>query len=82
MILRYQSGEEIKKGDRVLFHREHGQIDLVAAELTGEPENDWHMREHGGGIMILEGVQGHTFIPAGQISECEDLEFVSRADAP
>ena len=66
----------------MLFHREPGQIDLVAVELTGDPENDWHIREHGGGIMILEDVQGRTFIPADQISDCEDLEFVSRASAP
>jgi hypothetical protein len=82
MILKYQSGEEIKKGDRILYHREPGQIELVAVELTGDSENDWHMRKHGGGVMILERASGRTFIPANQIDECEDLEFVSRADAP
>jgi hypothetical protein len=82
VILKYQSGEEIKKGDRVLFHREPGQIERVAVGLTSDPENDWHMREHGGGIMILEAFQGHTFIPADQICDCKDLEFVSRADTP
>jgi hypothetical protein len=82
IVLKYQSGEEIKKGDRVLFHRESGQIELVAVEPTGDLENDWHMRKHGGGIMILEDVLGRTFIPADQISDCVDLEFVSRADAP
>jgi hypothetical protein len=81
MILKYQSGEEIKKGDRVLFHREPGQIELVALEL-GDPETDWFTQEYGGGVMILERVSGRTFIPADQIDECEDLEFVSRADAP
>jgi hypothetical protein len=81
MILKYQSGEEIKKGDRVLFHREPGQIELVALEL-GDPETDWFMQEYGGGVMILERVSGRTFIPADQIDECKDLEFVSRADAP
>jgi hypothetical protein len=81
MILKYQSGEEIKKGDRVLFHREPGQIELVALEL-GDPETDWFTQEYGGGGMILERVSGRTFIPADQIDECEDLEFVSRADAP
>jgi len=30
--------------------------------------------------MILERVTGRTFIPADQIDDCEDLEFVSRAD--
>jgi hypothetical protein len=82
MILRYQSGKEIKRGDHVLFHGEPGQIELVAVEFTGDPETDWHMQEHGGGIMILEDVLGRTFIPAASIPEDEDLAFVSRADAP
>ena len=33
MILRYQSGIEIKKGDHVLFHGEPGEIEMVASEL-------------------------------------------------
>jgi hypothetical protein len=80
MILKYQTGEEIHKGDRVLFHREPGRIELVAAE-PGDAETDWYVEEYGGGVMIIEAVAGRTFIPADQIDECEDLEFVSRADA-
>ncbi|MGA8074049.1 MAG: hypothetical protein WB995_11265 [Candidatus Acidiferrales bacterium] len=82
MVLTYRSGEEIKKDDRVRFHGLPGRIELVAVELTGDPETDWHMREHGGGVMVIEDVLGRTFIPAGQIFDREDLEFVSRADAP
>jgi hypothetical protein len=82
MILKYQSGQEIKKGDRILFHGEPGRIEMVAVELTGDPETDWHMREHGGGIMILEDVFGRTFVPASQLSEYEDLVIVSRAETP
>ncbi len=81
MILKYQSGEEIKKGDRILFHREPGRIELVAVE-PGDPETDWYVREYGGGVLLIEQVAGRTFIPTDQIDECEDLEFVSRADAP
>ncbi len=54
--------------------------ELVASSL-GNPETDWFMQEYGGGVMILEGVSGRTFITADQIEECEDLEFVSRADS-
>jgi hypothetical protein len=82
MVLRYQTGEEIKAGDRVLFHREPGLIDLVAVEFTGDLETDWLMREFGGGVEILDKIAGRTFISADQIPECEDLEFVSRGDAP
>jgi hypothetical protein len=32
--------------------------------------------------MIIDAIAGSTFVPADQIDECDDLEFVSRADAP
>ena len=79
MVLKYQTGEEIRKGDRILFHREPGVIELVATEL-GDPEIDWYVKEYGGGVMIRERVMGRTFIPGDQIEETEDLEFVSRAE--
>ena len=81
MIFRYQSGEEIKKGDRVLFHREPGYIEIVATE-PGDPETDWFVQEYGGGVMVVEKVAGRTFIPADQIEGEEDLEFVSRMEIP
>jgi hypothetical protein len=77
-MLTYLSGEEIKKGDRVLFHREPGTIEFVALAL-GDPETDWFVREYGVGVMILDGVAGRTFIPADLLPDCEDFEFVSRA---
>jgi hypothetical protein len=78
VILKYQSGVEIRKGDRVLFHGEPGEIELVASDL-GDPETDWYIQEYGGGVMILEPKQfGRAFIPADQLEETEDLEFVAR----
>ena len=78
MILRYRSGEEIKKGDRVLFHREPAEIELVASN-PDDPETRWHMQEFGGGVLIREPREPNpTFIQADSISEYEDLEFVSR----
>ncbi len=82
MILRYATGEEIKKGDRVLFHGDPGFVEFLATEPG--PETDWYIREYGGGIMIIDKVAGSTFVSADQISEYErlgDLEFVSRGDA-
>jgi hypothetical protein len=79
MILKYPSGVEIRKGDRVLFHGEAGEIELVASDL-GDAETDWYIQEYGGGVMILEPkVFGRAFIPAAQLVETEDLEFVARA---
>ena len=79
MVLKYQSGEEIRKGDRVLFHGEHGRVELVASEL-GDPETDWFVQEYGGGLMILGGVSGRTFVTADQLPGYEDLQFVGRAE--
>jgi hypothetical protein len=71
----YQSGEEIRKGDRVLLHGEAGEIECVADPATA-PE-DWLVTEHGGGVMILEPkVFGRLFVSDTQ--NYEDLELVSR----
>lgn len=84
MILRYRSGEEIKKGDRVLFHRNPAEVELVSSDPdSDDPQSRWHMQEFGGGLLILDPlVSGRTFIPASQIDEYEDLEFVARALEP
>jgi hypothetical protein len=77
--LKYQSGEEIKKDDRVLFHGVLGEIELAASD-PNDPEASWFIEEYGGGVMIKEPVSGRTFIPTDQLDRSEDLEFVSRAN--
>ena len=47
-VLRYRSGEEIKKGDRVLFHGNPAEIELVSTD-PNDPEQAWHVSEFGGG---------------------------------
>ena len=80
-ILKYRSGEEIRKGDRVLFHGEPGRIELVATDPS-DPEGNWYVSEFGGGVMIREPkCFGRAFVRADSIDSCEDLEFVSRAEA-
>jgi hypothetical protein len=65
MTLRYQSCEEIKKGDRVLFQGEPAEVEFVVDRLTGEGGLDWYMQEFGGGVMIREPKHfGSAFIPA------------------
>ena len=77
---KYQSGEGIRKGDRVMFHTEPGEIEFVADELTGDPATDWYVREYGGGAMILERkVFGRVFLQ--EIGDAEDLVLVARANA-
>jgi hypothetical protein len=77
-LLRYRFGQEIKKGDRVLFHGNPAQIEFVACERDSGPEIAWYVKEFGGGVMVLDPtVSGCTFLTADSLAECEDLEFVS-----
>jgi hypothetical protein len=79
MTLKYQTGAEIQKGDRISFHGEPGRIEFVAAD-PGDAETEWYIQEYGGGVMIVDANAGRTFLPADEINGSEDLEFVSRAD--
>jgi hypothetical protein len=80
MALKYQSGEEIKKGDRVRFHGESAEVEFVVDELTGDAALDWYMNEFSGGVMIWEPKHfGSAFIQADSLPETEDLEFLARA---
>ena len=40
LILKYRSGEEIRKGDRVLFHGNPAEVELVAVD-PNEAEDGW-----------------------------------------
>ncbi len=53
--LNSRSGEEIRRGDRVLFHGNAAEIDFVACDPNDpDPLVAWHMKESGGGVMILD----------------------------
>jgi len=80
--LKYRSGEEIRKGDRVRFHGNLAEIELVAFDASDpDPDVAWHMKEHGGGVLILDpSVSGRTFIHASSLRDYEDLEFVGRSN--
>jgi len=73
----YQSGEQIKSGDRVRLHGEQGEIEFIADSV--DDANSWYVETYGGGVMVVEPkVFGHLFISA-PVSDYEDLEFVSRS---
>lgn len=75
--MKYQSGEQIRKGDKVLFHGEAGEIELVVDKLVGDPAIDWYMNEQGPGVLILEPKSfGRVFIR--DTENTEDLQFVAR----
>ena len=80
MPLKYQTGQEIIKGDRVLFHLKPAVIELVATDPDDLAQR-WYVEEDGGGVLVREpGDLNPTFIPADQLDDYEDLEFVSRAN--
>jgi hypothetical protein len=40
MAFVYQSGEEVKSGDRVTYHGEPGEVEFVVTNLAGDPAMD------------------------------------------
>jgi hypothetical protein len=75
--LKYMTGEDIRPGDLILFHRAQGKVEFIAT-ANGDPNLDWYVQEYGGGVMVWDTVAGNTFIPADQLDRADDLEFVSR----
>jgi hypothetical protein len=74
--MKYKSGEEIRKGDRVLFHGEPGEIEFIVDRLVGDPAMDWYL-EQGPGVMVLEPkVFERAFIR--DTENTEDLVLVCR----
>ena len=82
-VLKYRSGEEIKRGDRVLFHGNPAEVEVVACDPNDpDPTIAWYMKEFGGGVLISDPmVSGRTFIRRSSLDDYEDLEFTSRATA-
>ena len=46
MALFYKSGEEIKPGDRVLFHAETGTIDFIVEADDSDPAKKYGMSQN------------------------------------
>jgi hypothetical protein len=74
--MKYKSGEEIRKGDKVLFHGEPGEIEFIVDTLIDDPAMDWYVKEYGPGAMVAEPKAGRTFV--SDTEDAEDLQFVSR----
>ena len=74
---KYQSGEEVKCGDRVLFHGEAGRIEFVADAAVQDNDSAWYVQEYGGGVMIIEPRSTRTFLT--NTEDAEDLFFVARS---
>jgi hypothetical protein len=77
MPLYYQSGEEIRKGDKILLSGLPGDIEFVADPLVPDPATRWYIETCGAGVMIREP-EVHGLVFTGETDD--DLKFVSRAD--
>jgi len=79
MPFKYQSGEQIKTGDRVLLHGEPGEVEFVAdPDDPASDPHDWYIGSLGGGVMIVEPkVFGRVFLH--DTENAEDLVLVARA---
>ena len=77
LTLEYRSGEEIRKGDRVLFHGNLAEVELVACDPNDpDPTVVWYLKEFGGGVLISGAkVSGRTFIRRSSLDDYEDLDF-------
>ena len=79
MPFNYMTGEQVRKGDYVKFHGEPGRVEFVAEPSINDPETAWHVKEFGGGVMILEPkFFGRAFLREPDVAE--DLILVCRAD--
>jgi hypothetical protein len=75
---KYQSGEEVKPGDRIRYHGEPGEVEFIVADRSGDPQRDWYLGQFpGGGFMIIANGFGGVFVGESDIDE--DLEFVARS---
>ncbi len=76
--LQYMTAEEVRPGDRVLYHGEPGSVETV---VTGKDENDeandWLFQQCGPGCMLLCASFGRVFV--NEVEDDEDLDFVARA---
>jgi hypothetical protein len=72
----YMSGQVIRKGDRIRYGGELGEVEFVADPNAVDETIDWFLEELGPGCMITTEKQGNTFLHATE--EREDLEFVAR----
>ena len=75
--MKYRSGEDVRKGDKVLFHGEAGEIEFVAEGPVGDPAIDWNVKHNGPGVMLLEPkFFGRVYVRDSETST--ELVFISR----
>ena len=73
----YQSGEELRKSDRITYHGNPREVEFVLVDPTGEAATGWYLEKFpGGGIMIYAEGFGNVFLEESDTDE--DPEFLSK----
>ena len=72
----YMSGQAIRKGDRIRYAGEPGEVELVADPNVADETTAWHLEELGPGCMITTKKWGAMFLR--HTEEEEDLELIAR----
>ena len=75
--LRYTSGDEIRKGDRIRYDGDRGQVVFLATERLGDPAHDWYLDQFPGGGLMIEVEGNNIFVGVADIDD--ELQLVSRA---
>jgi hypothetical protein len=75
----YQSGDQVRKDDQIIFQGEPGRVEFVAVAPGESPELKWYVEQYGGGVMITTS-KGRAFLTRGQVAE--GLVFISRSTDP
>lgn len=79
MPLKYSSGEEIRKGDRIRLGSEYGAIEFIADPEISDSATSWYVEEYGDGVMLSMERLGLVF--ADHPQEDDELELVCRGDS-
>jgi hypothetical protein len=72
--LRYASGEEIRKGDRLRYDEHPGIVEFAAFDVD-DPEQRWYLESCGIGVMVNVSQIGSVYTTA-----IEGLELICRHD--
>ena len=76
---RYQSGEDVRSGDRITYHGEPGEVEFLVTGKTGDSARDWYLEKNPeGGFMIKAQNFGSVFLTESEPDE--DLLLVARAN--
>jgi hypothetical protein len=74
----YQTGDNVREGDKIVFQGEPGQVEFVASASSGTPEQKRYAEQHPKGILITTAKGSSIFLTNDH--DVKDLVFISREE--